>query len=182
MALRDYFSVRPPSPRPEIEAGLWTQIDEDHFGSAAQYQEALFRQYALYVEMADRVSQRRSNANTFFLTVNAGVLVVMAGRFERGFDVTIPIVVIAGVTMIVQCLVWFFILRSHRQLNAAKFAVIGAFEQRLPARVYGDAEWVAVGEGRDPRRYWPLTRIETLVPFVFAVAYLAAIVAVVLDL
>ena len=31
---------------------------------------AMFEQYKLYVEMADRISQRRMNANTFFISVN----------------------------------------------------------------------------------------------------------------
>lgn len=35
-----------------------------------KYGDDLFEQYKLYVEMADRVSERRATANNFFLTAN----------------------------------------------------------------------------------------------------------------
>jgi hypothetical protein len=35
--------------------------------------------------------------------------------------------------LIVQCLAWFWLLRSYRQLNTAKYAVVGVLEERLPA-------------------------------------------------
>jgi len=40
-------------------------------GSTAQYQVAVIEQHKIYVEMADRISARRSVTNTYFLTLRA---------------------------------------------------------------------------------------------------------------
>ena len=37
----------------------------------------LLEQYKLYVEMTDRISQRRMNANTFFISVNTLLLTII---------------------------------------------------------------------------------------------------------
>ena len=52
---------------------------------------------------------------------------------------------------------------SFRQLNTAKFEIIHLLEQHLPAAVF-KAEWAALGEGEDPSRYRPFTRLETWIP------------------
>ena len=42
---------------------------------------------------------------------------------------------------------------------------------RLPAGLYYGAEWKALGEGKDLRKYIPLSVIETVVPLVFVAIY-----------
>ncbi|WP_283130696.1 RipA family octameric membrane protein [Enterovibrio norvegicus] len=42
-------------------------LDEQSYHSD-YYQEHLFEQYKLYLEMADRISSRRQGTNTFFLS------------------------------------------------------------------------------------------------------------------
>src|SRR4028118_326413 len=44
---------------------------------ADKYQTAILEQYKTYVEMADRVSQRRALTNTFFLTLNTAVFTLI---------------------------------------------------------------------------------------------------------
>ncbi|MEU6421621.1 RipA family octameric membrane protein [Streptomyces spiralis] len=48
----------------------------------ARYQEVVFEQCELCVEMADRVSARRSLANTFFLSLNSAVVAVVVAAWE----------------------------------------------------------------------------------------------------
>nr|WP_281032949.1 hypothetical protein [Nocardia brevicatena] len=43
-------------------------------------------------------------------------------------------------------------MRFYRLLNAAKYAVIGAFEQRLPAYTYSRAARHSLDEGHDWRK------------------------------
>jgi hypothetical protein len=105
-------------------------------------------QYKLYVEMADRVSASRSLAKTFFLTLNTAIFTAI-GIFWKNLFV-----------LVLQCLIWFWIIRSYRQLNADKWAVVGAFERRLPTSPWWSAEWTALGGAKDPSRYWPLTHVE----------------------
>lgn len=160
------------------------QLWSDGVGPAAYgddpkaYQAAVLDQYKLYVEMADRVSQRRGLANTFFLTLNTAILTTVGVFWKDRPDTSKWILVLPFLVAVAQCGAWFSLVRSYRLLNAAKFRVVGALEERLPASPYWRAEWAALGEGRDPRKYWPLTHIEIWVPVLFVAIYVAGFAAV----
>jgi hypothetical protein len=133
--------------------------------------------YKIAVEMADRISARRGVANSFFLTVNTGIVAVLSSRDVRWY------LAVAGIVFSVT---WWALLRSYRELNRAKFDVILAMEERLPVRVFGD-EWdrlrsepASFGVRRGALRPWlrqyrELGRVERIVPWVFVVIYLAEI-------
>jgi hypothetical protein len=130
--------------------------------------------------MADRISARRALANTFFLSLNTAVLTVIGVFWKDRPQATtwlpaLPLVVLLG-----ECLTWFWLVRSYRQLNAAKYVVMGALEERLPASPYWRAEWKALGERRDRTKYWPITHLEQSIPILFAAAYLAGFVIILL--
>lgn len=159
------------------EANLWTSLGPDDFGGdEAAYRSAILSQYELYVEMADRVSQRRGTANTFFITLNTGVFALIAGVFEGRVDAPGAILAVVTLVLVAQCLVWFWILRSYRQLNSAKWKIVGEMEKCLPAKPWSDAEWVSMGSGKEPAVYWPLSKVEAFVPALFAAAYVATLV------
>ncbi|MEU0936754.1 hypothetical protein [Embleya sp. NPDC005971] len=166
-----------------MDDALWNDhvSPADYSSAKDQYQGAILEQYKLCVEMADRVSSRRNLTNTFFLALNTTVVAgLVTGDKEtwRGSSVWVPT---AGLMILLtQCLTWFVIMRSYRQLNGVKYAVIGALERRLPAFAYSDAEWGALGEGREWRRYLPLTRVEQWVPLMFGAAYAVGFLAAVL--
>jgi hypothetical protein len=179
--MRTYFGTAPTMVPGELEEFLWNgDVGSSDYDGAAAYQGAILEQYKMYVEMADRISARRALANTFFLTLNTalfsllGVLWKDPPHASRGLLV-LPLVILLGL-----CLAWFWIVRSYRQLNTAKYAVVGALELRLPASPYWSAEWRALGEGKDKARYWPLTHLEQWVPCLFFLAYLGAFVAAML--
>lgn len=137
-----------------------------------------FELYKLAVEMADRISARRGLANTFFLTINTGIVALLGSLNLRAY---VPLV------GIVFSVTWWALLRSYRDLNTAKFDIILAMEERLPVRVYGD-EWQTLQrkpipqEGRRKAlrswmsQYRELGRIERIVPWVFCSIYVAEIV------
>lgn len=169
-------SADPLASRPESLKPLLLRASEDGYGDL--YRQHLFDQYRLVVEMADRLSARRMQANTFFLAVNTGLLTVLANLVKDGL-----ISGIAGalplIAVLVLCYGWWRIVGSYRQLSSGKHAVILELETLLPAAPYA-AEWAVLGEGRDPRRYLPLTRVETWVPRLFALLYLLLLLAVLL--
>lgn len=115
--------------------------------------------YRLAVEMADRLSARRATANSFFLTLNTG-LVALLGANDLRWDVAA-----AGVVFAVA---WWALLKSYRDLNAAKFEVILAMEADLPVAIYG-REWELLSAR--PSRYRELGRVERVVPWLFAAIY-----------
>jgi hypothetical protein len=166
----------------ELGDRLWNEraMAERYGGDAKAYQDALLEQYKMYVEMADRISLRRGLTNTFFLTLNTAIFTAVAVFWKDRPDaearwLVFPLLVVLG-----QCFAWFYLVRSYRQLNTAKYQVIGVLEERLPASPYWRAEWLALGEGKDPKRFWPLTHIEQWIPVLFAVLYVAGFVALLL--
>ncbi|WP_067844421.1 RipA family octameric membrane protein [Nocardia lijiangensis] len=168
--------------RSELRHRLWNDPQEgtEPDGRTATYETAVLDQYRLYVEMADRVSARRGLTNSFFLTLNTGIFTLVAAFGKTPQDgkegwLAIPLAAILG-----QCVAWLYLVRSYRLLNSAKYEVVGALEERLPASPFCRAEWWALGEGKDRARYWPLSHIEQWIPLLFALAYISGFLATVL--
>lgn len=72
---------------------------------------------------------------------------------------------------------WYIVIRSYRQLNMGKFAALQELEEKL-AYPFFKREWELLGmvEKPKPSRYWRLTVVETILPFIFAILYIALIV------
>lgn len=165
---------------PSID-GLWPETTPELFrDDPAAHRQALLEQYKLYVEMADRVSQRRGLANSFFLTINTALVSASLVAATRVSDVDAAWFAVPLATGLLVCASWFYVVRSYRQLNTAKWKVVGAFEERLPASPWWRAEWSALGGGTDRARYWPLSHIEQWIPILFAVVETVAFVALLL--
>ncbi|MCK4796202.1 MAG: hypothetical protein KAT05_02405 [Spirochaetes bacterium] len=136
-----------------------------------KYNEHLLEQYKLYIEMADKVSERRQSANNYFLTVNS-LLVSLFGVIS-GFGIDIEqniwwyFIPFAGLLVSIT---WVTLIRSYRQLNSGKFKVIHKLESQLPAALYY-TEWKILEEGRG-KQYLPFTHVEQFVPLIFALLYI----------
>ncbi len=122
--------------------------------------------YQMFVKSADTISGRRQTANSFFLALNTGVL----GFVELLADGTSDLTWAVAAAGLVLCLIWHRLIRSYRDLNSAKFAVIHQIEQELPLALY-DAEWEFLGRGENSARHLPFTVIERWVPLIFAVLH-----------
>jgi hypothetical protein len=166
-----------------IKEKLWNdEVNEDNYVDARdKYQATILEQYKLYVEMADRVSNRRGLANTFFLTLNSGILTVLAVFWKDPPRASVWPLLFPLLGVIGQCIAWRWIVRSYRQLNGAKYAVVGALEERLPAYQFSKAEWdTALARGKDWRMYLPLSHLEEWVPVLFGLVYAGSFLALVL--
>lgn len=148
----------------DVESSLFSVSSADYGPS---YREHLFEQYKLYVDSADRISQRRTSANSFFLTVNAS-LVTLYGltsplKAPGAWHLLVPL---AGIFV---CSAWFSLVEGYRNLNSAKFCVIHRLEQKLPAALY-EYEWGLLREGKGDI-YKPITHIEQYIPWIFILLY-----------
>ncbi|MFD9634736.1 RipA family octameric membrane protein [Streptomyces violascens] len=165
----------------EISEALWNEdVTESDYGvEKATYHAAVFEQYKLCVEMADRVSARRNLANTFFLTLHSGLVAFLGAWLSQSQHGKLSVLLLLSglLVLVALCTAWWFTLSSYRQLNDGKFQVIGALEERLPARAFHRAEWEALGRGRDWRAYLPLTHVERWIPVIFASTYLLGCIA-----
>ena len=123
--------------------------------------------YKLYVGMADKISERRQAANSFFLTINT-VIVGLISYLQLGQTVETASIfyLIIGTAGMIICYAWYRLVLSYKQLNSGKFKVIHLIEQNLPLAPY-DAEWEMLGRGEDAKKYLPFTHVEIFVPWVF---------------
>lgn len=143
---------------------LWNEIKEGQtYPHNEKWYSHLLDQYKLYVEMADRISQRRTTANSYFLSINSAILAFVGYITSTNSSEFLWLLGVAGGTLTV---LWHSIIVSYRNLNAAKWGVVHEIEKRLPISPY-DAEWEAVKRGSDAKLYRPISHIEAGVPWVF---------------
>lgn len=154
---------------------LWNKFEKDTIYQKNQelYQNHILEQYKLYVEMADRISQRRNLANVFFLSLNTTLLTVI-GFLINKIQLIEPSWLIAFplIGLIAICVVWWWLIRSYRNLNSVKYKIIGLLEERLPSSPYWSAEWKELEEGKNWKRYLPLTFLEIFIPIAFCFLYI----------
>ena len=137
----------------------------------AEYENHLFEQYKLYVEMADRVSARRMLANSFFAGVHTTLTVAFTVLLKEKVLQSSLLIFVPFFALILLCYLWWSIVNSYRQLNSGKYNVVLVLEEMLPVAPY-HAEWIALGEGKDKKLYQPLTHMEKWVPVCFGALYL----------
>ena len=140
------------------------------------YRAHLLEQYKLYVEMADRISQRREQSNRFYAGLVSAIiaLLVVIGRFGVSGSSWSIALLAAGVFGSLLSVVWFINLGSYRTLNTAKFRVINEMECQLPYAGYNE-EWAYLRPTEGPARYFQLTRIERYVPLLILALFLGIV-------
>lgn len=144
------------------------------------FQHHLIEQYKMYVEMMDRVTDRRGKANTFYLSLLSGLLALLSllvdkNLFSGSKDVLVLILAILG---LVLCWVWYINIESSKQLNKLKFKIIYEMEEYLPFACY-KREWEILDDtNRDKqhKQYKRITKVEKYVPFILAIPYLGLLI------
>ena len=108
---------------PDVDQGkLWNDLKEgDEYPKNEKWHSHLLDQYKLYVEMADRISQRRTSANSYFLTVNSAILGFVGYLTNKESIEYLWVLAVAGITL---SMLWFAIIRSYKNLNTAKWLVV----------------------------------------------------------
>ena len=137
----------------------------------------MLEQCKLYIEMTDRISQRRDQSNKFYATVYSALAAVLllTARFDLS-DSTLGIVFLAvGIVGTSLAFIWWLNIQSYRAINSAKFVVIQEIEASLPFPGY-KREWELLMHPADgKRKYLQLTRIEQYVPVVFLLMSMALV-------
>lgn len=136
----------------------------------------LFEEYKLYVDTMEKLVARRQTTNSFFLTANA-FLMTVAGFFVKNVESPISLasggaIVIVAIAGILLSLNWRTLSIHYGLMNRAKFEIIHTLERQLPAALFW-AEWVALGEGKDPRKYQSMSKIEATIPKILIICYIA---------
>lgn len=170
----------------EIELDINKKIEKSLFNDKyllendVENQKLLFEEYKLLLQTSEALVVRRQTMNTFFLTAN-GVLVTMLGlitgvKIESNYSYIYPCAL--AFVGILLCLSWRNLVVSYGQLNTGKFAVLNRLEKCLPVSISA-AEWIALGEGKDKKKYKSFTQSEKKIPILFLVIYIIFFVTVV---
>jgi hypothetical protein len=160
----------------EIEKMLFVSASKNY---GDKYIEHLLEQYKIYIASAEKISDRRQKANEFFLALNSAFVTLLGFVVSKtSHAVTETTILLAAVSGIVMCYLWYRMIRSYKGLNDGKFKVIHSIEVRLPLALY-DTEWEMLGRGMDRKIYWPFTHIELWVPWIFVMIYVTIMVTLV---
>lgn len=182
-------SAAPPTP----QTAPAQSVDAAEFGSelvgvaksefgASDHNKAVLEQYKMFVDSTDKVSTRRMTANTFFLTLNTGLVGALGFALRGEFKAALAFACISAAAIgIVTCLYWRRLLQSYKDLNRAKFRVIDLVEDQLPLRPFR-IEWKMLGQGKDPTKYHEATKIEMTVPVIFGAVYVVLAIGAVVAL
>ena len=129
--------------------------------------------YKLHAELADSVSKQRATANRFYILVLSGLAVLFSTFLQRKNGVPLGWLMIGfGAFGMLVALAWLIVIRSYCQLNSGKFQVLLALEEKL-AYPFFKHEWKLLGEGKDSKSYRKLTAVETCVPIIFGICFVA---------
>jgi hypothetical protein len=143
--------------------------NEKDYGN--DYKEHLFEQYKLYVESIEKTSDRRQHANSYFITINTALISLIGLSFQiKVFENLSFVKSILAFVGIIVCIVFWYLIRSYKQLNTGKFDVVHKIEEHLPLALY-KYEWEVLGKGEDNKKYYPFSHIELIVPWVFGIIY-----------
>lgn len=151
-------------------------MDKQSYGD--NYQNHLLEQYKLYVEMADRISARRVQINSFYISLLSGLLAVISvfgnkELFSKFQNTKLQYITLflMGLLGLILCWVWHSNIGSYKQLNSAKFKVISEIEKDMPFSPY-EREWEILKKDREYKIYVEQTLIEKYIPFLLAIPYL----------
>src|SRR3990167_11410879 len=96
---------------------------EKQYGS--KYRDHYLEQYKLYIDSIEKISDRRQNANNYFITINTALISLiglsMQYRILEEFAWIKAMVAFVG---IIVCFIFWFLIRSYKQLNSGKVDVL----------------------------------------------------------
>lgn len=135
--------------------------------------------FELYLATAEKVSDRRAQANAWMLSVNSAIVALygylQADKMAVDADQKAVWLWAIPAGGAIVCLAWAALLASYRKLNRAKFEVLMQLEKDLPVSLF-TLERDAYQ--RDKRK--SLSHIETAIPSCFFMLYAVMLGAAIL--
>jgi len=143
----------------------------------------LLEQYKTFLQTSEDLVSRRQGVNNFYISINSALIAMFSALFA--FDLSGQTRMLIGVLFslvgIALSVAWIKMLVAYGNLNSSKMKIISSIEKQLPASLY-DAEWAALSDKLNKKRYVSFTDNEKQVPKIFIVIYVAILVAMLLTL
>lgn len=137
-------------------------VPREEYGE--NYNSVILEQWKTCVEMANSNTEKRTNCNTIFTTINAALLAVIS--FSLDYK-SIALSVIG----IVVCIVWLSSIENYKKLSRVKYYIVNEIERKLPLATFS-YEWEKLNS---EEQYIGLTKIEKILPSIFVFFYSASI-------
>jgi hypothetical protein len=156
---------------PQSQAKPLLAASEAEYGS--DYKATFFEQYKLFVDSARQVTEWRSSANRYFMSINTALITLfgLAATFANS-EVWQLAICAGGILLAIS---WGTTISGYKSLNEAKFGIIHRMEDHLPLRPF-TAEWKNEEDEKQPKLIVTPSLSEFVVPSAFCVVYLALIV------
>jgi hypothetical protein len=126
--------------------------------------------FELYLATAEKVGDRRAQANSWMLSVNSAIVglygYLQVDKMAVGAAAKAVWLWAIPAAGVIVCLAWAALLVSYRKLNRAKFEVLMQLEADLPVPPFTREREIYRS---DKRR--SLSQIEILIPACFALLY-----------
>ncbi len=132
----------------------------------------LFEQYKVFLKTSEDLVSRRQSVNNFYISINSAILAVYGILWT--LDILQMYKFFTGLLLsavgIILSISWIKLLASYGNLNSSKMKIISYIERELPASLY-DAEWAALSDTLNKKKYVSFTDSEKRVPGLFIVVY-----------
>lgn len=147
-----------------------------------KYKEHFFKQYKIYIDGMEKTSDRRQQANNYFIAINTILTSLLGLSFQANLLTdSFWLRILLSILGIIISIIFYFLIKSYRQLNTGKFDVIHEMEKYLPISLY-KYEWERLGKGQDKSKYYPFSHIEMLIPWIFGVLYFTLLIYFILSI
>jgi len=144
---------------------MWSLLLNDYSNK-----ELIFRQYELYLNSIEKNSDRRNSAIKLYITINAGLLSFLGVIIQSSkFNIIVTLIPLLIVWISIS-IIFYYLIKSYKQLNSGKFELIHQIEKELPLNLYA-YERIVLWEGRDKDKYFPFSHIEQGMPIVLGIIY-----------
>ena len=146
-------------------------------------QEALLEQYKLFLQTSEDLVSRRQNVNSFYISISSAIVAIMGFLFAMDLGRLSELIIgfafcVVGIILSIS---WSKSLSCYGNLNSSKMKIISSIEKQLPLSLF-DAEWAALSDKLNKKKYVSFTESEQTIPRLFGLLYCIVIVFIVISL
>ena len=146
-------------------------------------QDALLEQYKLFLQTSEDLVNRRQNVNSFYISISSAIVAIMGFLFAMDLGRISELIIgfafcIVGIILSIS---WSKSLACYGNLNSSKMKIISSIEKQLPLSLF-DAEWAALSDKLNKKKYVSFTESEQTIPRLFGLLYCIVIVFIVISL
>lgn len=142
-------------------------------------QEVMLEQYKLFLQTSEDLVSRRQSVNSFYISISSALVAIMGVLFAMDFGRKAELILgcVFCIIGIILSISWSKTLAGYGNLNSSKMKIISSIEKQLPLSLF-DAEWAALSDKLNKKRYVSFTESEQIIPKLFAIIYFVVLLLI----